>query len=78
MEKEPNATMNSDAAFSLSGWLGLGERDFWKGAVLGAAVVLLLTSDAVRHLLFGSTTKASEPPAKSDPRRPQGDQDAGE
>ena len=39
---------------SLTHLLGLGDTEFWKGALIGAVVVLLLTSDSVKQALFGS------------------------
>ena len=34
--------------------LNVDDPDFWKGALVGAAAVLLLTSDAVQNALFGA------------------------
>lgn len=39
---------------SLSKMLDLNDPDFWKGALLGAAAVLVLTNDSVRGALFST------------------------
>ena len=39
---------------SLSKMLDLNDPDFWKGALLGAAAVLVLTNDSVRGALFNT------------------------
>ncbi len=50
---------------SLSKMLDLDDPDFWKGALLGAAAVLLLTNDSVRGSLFkgGQTATTKTEPA---------------
>ncbi len=45
---------------SLSKMLDLDDKDFWKGALLGAAVVLLLTNDSVQNTLFRTGAKAKD------------------
>ena len=39
---------------TLSKMLNFDDPDFWKGALVGAAAVLLLTSESVQHAVFGS------------------------
>jgi len=41
-------------------FFSLGDGEFWKGAVVGAAVVMLLTNENLREALLGSATKAAE------------------
>ncbi|AGA32307.1 hypothetical protein TVNIR_0606 [Thioalkalivibrio nitratireducens DSM 14787] len=36
-----------------------GDGDFWKGAMVGAAVVLLLTNENLRETLAGGAAKAT-------------------
>lgn len=49
-----------------SGLGGLGklldfdDKDFWKGALVGAAVVLLLTNDSVQNVLFRGAVKTRD------------------
>ena len=45
---------------SLSKMLDFDDKDFWKGALVGAAVVLLLTNDTVQETLFRTGAKAKE------------------
>ncbi len=40
--------------------LGTGDSEFWKGALIGAAAVLLLTNESVQRTLFRTGAKASE------------------
>jgi len=48
-----NEVANGGNGFStLSKMLNLDDPDFWKGALIGAAAVLLLTSDSVQNALF--------------------------
>jgi hypothetical protein len=44
---------------SLSKMLNLDDVDFWKGALVGAAAVLLLTSDSVQNALFRNGSAAN-------------------
>lgn len=41
-------------------FFSLGDGEFWKGAVVGAAVVMLLTNENLREALLGGATKAAE------------------
>lgn len=41
-------------------FFSLGDGEFWKGAVVGAAVVMLLTNEHLREALLGGATKAAE------------------
>jgi hypothetical protein len=43
---------------ALSQMLSLDDTEFWKGALVGAAAVLLLTNDQVQDALFKSGAKA--------------------
>lgn len=43
---------------SLSKMLNLEDTEFWKGALVGAAAVLLLTNDSVQSALFKGGAKA--------------------
>ncbi len=43
---------------SLSKMLNLDDTEFWKGALIGAAAVLLLTNESVQNLLFKTGVKA--------------------
>jgi hypothetical protein len=43
---------------SLTRMLSLDDTEFWKGALVGAAAVLLLTNDQVQDALFKSGAKA--------------------
>jgi hypothetical protein len=57
-----------DGNFSLSSltqWVGLGDSEFWKGALIGAAIVLLLTNDSIKQALFGSRGTTVEPSTPS-------------
>lgn len=45
---------------SLGRLLGTGDGEFWKGALIGAAAVLLLTNESVQRALFRTGAKASE------------------
>lgn len=40
------------SAGDLVSWIGLDDKEFWKGALIGAAVVLLLTNETVKNALF--------------------------
>ena len=44
----------------LVGRLGMDEKEFWMGAAVGAAVVLLLTNDTVKGALFKGAAAAKE------------------
>ncbi|KAA6187044.1 hypothetical protein F2Q65_03950 [Thiohalocapsa marina] len=45
---------------SLSKLLNLEDTEFWKGALVGAAAVLLLTNDSVQNMLFKGGVKAKD------------------
>lgn len=45
---------------SLSKLLDFDDKDFWKGALVGAAVVLLLTNESVQSALFRGAVKGRE------------------
>ncbi len=45
---------------SLGRMLNLDDSEFWKGALIGAAVVLLLTNESVQNALFKTGAKAKE------------------
>lgn len=50
---------------SLTRMLDLDDIDFWKGALVGAAAVLLLTNGSVQSALFGAGAKADKTDAAS-------------
>lgn len=43
----------------LGGMFAFDDKEFWKGAVVGAAAVLLLTNENVRDTLMGGISKAT-------------------
>ena len=45
---------------SLGKMLNLDDSEFWKGALIGAATVLLLTNESVQNTLFKTGAKAKE------------------
>ena len=45
---------------SLGKMLNLDDSEFWKGALIGAAAVLLLTNESVQSMLFKTGAKAKE------------------
>jgi hypothetical protein len=45
---------------SLGKMLNLDDSEFWKGALIGAAAVLLLTNESVQNVLFKTGAKAKE------------------
>jgi len=45
---------------SLSKLLSLDDSEFWKGALIGAAAVLLLTNETVQGMLFKTGIRATE------------------
>ena len=45
---------------SLGKLLDFDDKDFWKGALVGAAVVLLLTNESVQNTLFRGGAKAKD------------------
>ncbi len=45
---------------SLGKMLNLDDSEFWKGALIGAAAVLLLTNESVQNALFKTGAKAKE------------------
>jgi hypothetical protein len=49
--------------------LNFEDTDFWKGALVGAAAVMLLSNEGVQNLLFGggkSGTGKTAAPAETD------------
>jgi len=44
----------------LKGMLNFEDGDFWKGALVGAAVVLLMTNDELRGSLIGGAARTAE------------------
>jgi len=44
----------------LKGMIGMEDADFWKGALVGAAVVMLMTNDDLRDSLIGGAAKTAE------------------
>ena len=45
---------------SLTKMLDFSDTDFWKGALVGATVVLLLTNESVQQALFSTGAKAKD------------------
>ena len=45
---------------SLGKMLNLDDSEFWKGALIGAAAVLLLTNESVQNMIFKTGVKAKE------------------
>jgi hypothetical protein len=45
---------------SLTKLLDLDDKDFWKGALVGAAAVLLLTNESVQNALFRGAVKGRD------------------
>ena len=45
---------------SLGKMLNLDDSEFWKGALIGAAAVLLLTNESVKNMLLKTGAKAKE------------------
>ena len=45
---------------SLGKMLNLDDSEFWKGALIGAAAVLLLTNESVQNMLFKAGAKTKE------------------
>jgi len=43
----------------LGGMFAFDDKEFWKGAVVGAAAILLLTNENVRDTLLGGISKAT-------------------
>ena len=58
-----SAAMNEIADQSglgaLKGFLNFNDGEFWKGALVGAAIVLLMTNDELRNALLGSAAKTA-------------------
>ncbi len=58
-----SAAMNEIADQSglgaLKGFLNFNDGEFWKGAMVGAAIVLLMTNDELRNALLGSAAKTA-------------------
>lgn len=46
---------------SLSRLLNFDDTEFWKGALVGAAALLLLSNESVQNALFGSRSNQSKP-----------------
>jgi hypothetical protein len=44
----------------LKGFLDFNDSEFWKGALVGAAVVLLVTNDELRSALIGGAARTAE------------------
>ena len=44
----------------LKGFLNMDDGEFWKGALVGAAVVLLMTNEDLRNSLINSAAKTAE------------------
>ncbi len=44
----------------LSKMLNLEDSEFWKGALIGAGAVLLLTNETVQEMMFGNGTKVKD------------------
>jgi hypothetical protein len=45
---------------SLTQMLNLNDKELWKGALIGAAVVLLLNNDSVQNALFKTGVRARD------------------
>ncbi|NGP54465.1 hypothetical protein [Thioalkalivibrio sp. XN8] len=58
-----SAAMNEFADQSglgaLKGFMNFNDSEFWKGALVGAAVVLLMTNDELRGALLGGAAKTA-------------------
>ncbi len=52
--------VDSSGLGALKGWLDLEDGEFWKGAIVGAAAVLLITNDSLRDSLLGGASKTAE------------------
>lgn len=46
---------------SLSRMLNFDDTEFWKGALVGAAAVMLLSNDSVQNALFGGRSNNGKP-----------------
>ena len=44
----------------LTGLFDFNDREFWKGALVGAAAVLLLTNDSVQRTLFRGAVRGRD------------------
>lgn len=51
---------NGGGLSSLTKLLDFDDKDFWKGALVGAAAVLLLTNDSVQRALFRGAVKGRD------------------
>jgi len=51
---------NGGGLASLGRLLSFEDREFWKGALIGAAAVLLLTNESVQKMLFRGTVRAKD------------------
>jgi hypothetical protein len=63
---------------SLSRMLNLDDKELWKGALVGAAVVLLLTNESVQSALFRGGVRARDAVRSGVDRLKAGTQRAGE
>lgn len=51
---------NGDGLAGLTQLLSLDDKEFWKGALVGAAAVLLLTNESVQRALFRGAVKSRD------------------
>lgn len=51
---------NGDGLAGLTQLLNLDDKEFWKGALVGAAAVLLLTNESVQRALFRGAVKSRD------------------
>jgi len=54
------ANGNGNALSGLTQLLNLDDKEFWKGALVGAAAVLLLTNEGVQRALFRGAVKSRD------------------
>jgi hypothetical protein len=54
------ANGDSNSLSSLGQIMNFDDKEFWKGALIGAAAVLLLTNDSVQRSLFRAGSKATQ------------------
>ncbi|QTR49283.1 hypothetical protein [Candidatus Thiothrix anitrata] len=55
-------TSGTPGLSSLTKLIDFDDKDFWKGALVGAAAVLLLTNSGVQRALFRERSKPAMPP----------------
>jgi len=60
MEAMFNDMADKSGLGMLKGFFNTGDGDFWKGALVGAAVVMLLTNEGLRDSLIGGAAKTAE------------------